>query len=125
MIGYQIVSILGINYGLNPVSNMMSQSSHQYPKSLTFADLASVLPSEASQYSNNMSHPYSDPNLVGNYSYVPSNLPVISENSGNMSLTQALHHFMTNTNKNIIEQVSIFCISCKSGRHLSYVFAPF
>ena len=102
----------------------MSQSSHQYPKSLTFADLASVLPSEASQYSNNMSHPYSDPNLIGNYSYIPSNLPVISENSGNMSLTQALHHFMTNSNKNIIEQVSIFCISCKSGRHL-YVFLSF
>ena len=95
----------------------MSQSSHQYPKSLTFADLASVLPSEPSQYSNNMPHPYSDPSLIGNYSYIPSNLPVISENGGNMSLTQALHHFMTNSNKNIIGQVSIFFISCKSGRH--------
>ena len=86
---------------------MIQQSSLEYPKSLTFADLASVLPGEASRYSNNVSYTNSQPAQLGNYSYFQSELPVISENSGNMSLTQALHHFMTNSHRNIVQQVHV------------------
>ena len=99
-----ISHILGVICGLNPVANTIPQSTYQYPKSLTFADLASVLPAENHLYSNNnISYQNNDPRITGNNSNIPPNLPIISENR-NMSLTQALQNFMTNSSKTMVGQ---------------------
>ena len=40
-----------------------------------------------------------------------SDLPIISECSGDMSLTQALQHFMVNSHKTMVAQVRTYWLS--------------
>ena len=87
---------VGGHTGQKISSTTVTKSSHQFTKSLSFADLAAVIPDDGSKYNNCNSSPTELPSVLPQIQQMTS-YPIssnIQQIGGNMSFSQALQHFM-------------------------------